>query len=112
MTLLLTPTTARPADQIRMGVGFEGPFSGVAMYDIEQLVGSELKVHTVPIVPPGSLAACAKRFVGGEADDRLDGVIVFRLPPDSFKTEREAKEVKFSGTYEIYTLDLTTMQEN
>src|SRR5436309_94074 len=104
MALIIAASlNASAADQIRMGVGFEGPFSGPGMYDIEQLVASELKVHTVPIVPPGSLAACAKRFVGGETDDRLDGLIVFRLPPDSFRTEREAKEVKFSGTYEIYT---------
>ena len=98
--------------EIRVGVAFEGPISGETSVEIQNLVERELHVKPVPIVYPGSAVACAKRFVGGELDDRLDGVILFSLPPDSFTAQREAREVKFSGTYSIITLNLSTMRED
>jgi hypothetical protein len=33
------------ADQVRIGVGSEGPISPQAMYEIEQLVGAQPNVH-------------------------------------------------------------------
>lgn len=98
--------------QLRVGVGFDGPMSGETMFEIERMVGDELKVKTVPIVPTATAVAAARRFVGGDPDDRLDGLIVFSLPPDSFKTEHSSKEVSFSGTYQITALDLSTMAED
>jgi hypothetical protein len=111
-TAAAAPTPAPGDRQIRIGIGFEGPISNGAAADIERMVDDQLGVHTVPIVPPGPPVASAKRFVGGDPDDRLDGTIVFALPPDSFKTERDAHEVKFSGTYQITTLNLSTMAED
>lgn len=98
--------------RLRVGVGFEGPISGETMFEVERMVGDELKVITVPIVPTATAVAAARRFVAGDPDDRLDGLIVFSLPPDSFKTERNLKEISFSGTYQITTLDLSTMAED
>ena len=58
---------AAEADQIRIGVGEIGPISPQAMYEIEQLVAAEPNVHEIPIVPPGDVDACVKRFVAGES---------------------------------------------
>ena len=57
------------------------------MYQIEQLVGAQPNVHEIPIVPPGDVDACVKRFVAGDADDHLDGVMVVSLPTDKFHNQ-------------------------
>jgi hypothetical protein len=115
-TVLITALICASADAadrpIRLGVGVLGPISAQTEADIQRLVGTLPNVKSIPIVPPGDVDACVKRFVAGEADDRLDGVIVVSLPPDSFKTERDAKEAKFTGAYEIWTLDLSTLDED
>jgi hypothetical protein len=95
--------------ELRIGVGFDGPISNETSAQITQMVNALPNLHAVPIVIPGDAAACVKRFVAGDVDDRLDGVITFKLPQDSFKTERNEKEVTFSGTYEISTLNLSTV---
>lgn len=100
------------ADEVRIGVGSEGPISPQAMYDIEQLVGSQPNVHEVPIVPPGDVDACVKRFVAGDKDDHLDGVIVVSLPTDKFTTQTDQNQATFSGSYEIWLLNLTTLAED
>ena len=98
--------------ELRIGIGFDGPISNETSAQITQMVSALPNLHAVPIVIPGDAAACVKRFVAGDADDRLDGVITFKLPEDSFKTERNEKEVTFSGTYEISTLNLSTMVQD
>jgi hypothetical protein len=98
--------------QIRIGVGSLGPISPQTETDIDRMVDALPNVKAVPIQPPGDVAACVKRFVAGEADDHLDGVMVVSLPPDSFQTERDSKEAKFSGAYEIWTLNLSTLAED
>src|SRR5208283_117601 len=84
------------ADQVRIGVGSEGPISPQAMYEIEQLVGAQPNIHEIPIVPPGDVDACVKRFVAGETDDRLDGLMVVSLPTDKFLTHNDQNEATFS----------------
>ena len=108
---LVVPALAEN-NQLRIGVGFDGPISNETSAQITQMVNALPNVHAVPIVIPGNATACVKRFVAGEADDHLDGVITFKLPEDSFKTERDEKEVTFSGTYEISTLNLSTMAQD
>ncbi len=100
------------ADEVRIGVGSLGPISPQAMYEIEQLVGAQPNVHVVPIVPPGDVDACVKRFVAGETDDRLDGVMVVSLPTDKFQTKNDQNEATFSGSYEIWVLNLSTLAED
>ena len=97
---------------IRIGVGSQGPISPQTMYQVEQVVGEIPGVKVVPIVPPGEMVACVRRFVAGERDDQLDGLVVVSLPPDSFKVERDSREASFSGSYDIYTLDLSTLAED
>lgn len=100
------------AEPIRIGVGDLGPISPDAMYQIEQLVGGLPNVKEVPIVPPGDVDACVKRFVAGETDDRLDGVMVVSLPTDSFVAKHDQNEATFTGTYEIWLLNLSTLAED
>jgi hypothetical protein len=100
------------ADELRIGVGSVGPISPQAMYDVEQLVGAQPNVHEVPIVPPGDVDACVKRFVAGETDDRLDGLMVVSLPTDKFLTHNDQNEATFSGSYEIWVLNLSTLAED
>jgi hypothetical protein len=100
------------ADEVRIGVGSIGPISPQAMYEIEQLVGSQPNVHEVPIVPPGDVDACVKRFVAGDTDDRLDGVMVVSLPTDKFLTKNDQNEATFTGSYEIWLLNLSTLAED
>jgi hypothetical protein len=97
---------------IRLGVGVLGPISAQTEADIQRLVGTLPNVKSIPIVPPGDVDACVKRFVAGEPDDRLDGVIVVSLPTDSFKTQQDSKEARFTGAYEIWTLNLSTLEED
>jgi hypothetical protein len=100
------------ADEVRIGVGSVGPISPQAEYEIEKLVGAQPNVHQVPIVPPGDVDACVKRFVAGEADDRLDGLIVVSLPTDKFQVKNDQNEATFSGSYEIWLLNLSTLAED
>ena len=100
------------ADQIRIGVGTVGPISPLAMYQIEQFVGDQPNVHEVPIVPPGDVDACVKRFVAGDKDDRLDAVMVVSLPTDKFVTKNDQNEATFTGSYEIWLLNLSTLAED
>jgi hypothetical protein len=100
------------AEPIKIGVGDLGPISPDAMYQIEQLVGGLPNVKEVPIVPPGDVDACVRRFVAGEADDRLDGVMVVSLPTDSFVAQHDQNEATFTGTYEIWLLNLSTLAED
>jgi hypothetical protein len=100
------------ADQVRIGVGSEGPISPQAMYEIEQLVGAQPNVHEIPIVPPGDVDACVKRFVAGDTDDHLDGVMVVSLPTDKFLTKNDQNEATFTGSYEIWLLNLSTLAED
>jgi len=112
LAILLAGAAWAGDQQLKIGVGTEGPISPQAAYQIEQIVAEMPNVKDVPIVPPGDQAAIVRRFVAGEADDRLDGVIILTLPPDSFKVERDAHEASFSGSYEIYTLDLSSLGED
>ncbi len=82
------------------------------MYQIEQLVGAQPNVHEIPIVPPGDVDACVKRFVAGDADDRLDGVMVVSLPTDKFLIKNDRNEATFTGSYEIWVLNLSTLAED
>jgi hypothetical protein len=100
------------ADEVRIGVGTLGPISPAAMYQIEQLVGAQPNVHEIPIVPPGDVDACVMRFVSGETDDHLDGVMVVSLPTDKFQIKNDQNEATFSGSYEIWLLNLTTLAED
>jgi hypothetical protein len=97
---------------LKIGVGSQGPISPQAMSQIEQVVGEVPGVKVVPIVPPGDLPACVRRFVAGAPDDRLDGLIVVRLPADSFKVGRDSHEAAFTGSYEIYAVDFSTLAED
>lgn len=98
--------------EVRIGVGDLGPISPEAVYQVQQLVDAIPGVKAVPIVPPGGVDACVKRFVAGEPDDKLDGVMVISLPQDSFKLDQSDKEATFSGTYEIWLLNLSTLAED
>src|SRR5260370_27468044 len=105
--------TARAgAAQIKIGVGVLGPISPQTEADIDSLVGALPNVKVVPIQPPGDVDACVKRFVAGEPDDRGDAVMVVGLPPDSFQSQRDANEARFTGAYEIWTLNLSTLAED
>ncbi len=98
--------------QIKVGLGSIGPISPHTVYDIERIIGAEPNIHVIPIQPPGGVDACVRRFVAGEPDDRLDAVMVVSLPSDSFQTEREGNQARFTGTYEIWTLNLSTLAED
>ncbi|HKN00088.1 MAG TPA: hypothetical protein VJX23_06195 [Candidatus Binataceae bacterium] len=111
MALLAMGAGAAGAE-VRIGVGVVGPISPQTEADIENLVGALPNVKAVPIQPPGDADACVKRFVAGEADDHLDAVMVVRLPTDSFHVQQDDKEAKFTGTYEIWTLNLSTLAED
>jgi len=100
------------ADEIRIGVGSLGPISPQAEYEVQQLVGAQTNVHEIPIVPPGDVDACVKRFVAGDADDHLDGLIVVSLPTDKFQVRNDQNEATFSGSYEIWLLNLSTLAED
>jgi hypothetical protein len=111
--LTLASASAHAQDrQIRIGVGVNGPISAGTENDIENLVGTLPNVKEIPIQPPGDADACVKRFVAGETDDRLDGVIIVSLPAESFHTEKTENEARFTGTYEIWTLNLSTLAED
>ncbi len=105
-------TGTAAAEGIKIGVGSLGPISPQAMYEIEQLVGAQPNIHEIPIVPPGDVDACVKRFVAGDADDRLDGVMVVSLPTDKFTTRNDQNEATFTGSYEIWVLNLSTLAED
>jgi len=100
------------ADEIRIGVGGVGPISPLAMYQVEQLVGAEPNVHESSIVPPGDVDACVKRYVAGDQDERLDGVMVVSLPTDKFLAKNDSNEATFTGSYEIWLLNLSTLAED
>jgi hypothetical protein len=100
------------ADEIRIGVGGVGPISPLATYQVEQLVGAEPNVHESPIVPPGDVDACVKRYVAGDQDERLDGVMVVSLPTDKFIAKNDSNEATFTGSYEIWLLNLSTLAED
>jgi hypothetical protein len=111
--MLLLAAGALPAfAQVRIGVGTIGPISPQTEADIDQLVGNLPGVTSVPIQPPGDVDACVKRFVAGETDDRLDAVMVVSLPTNAFKVKQNDKEANFTGTYKIWTLNLSTLQED
>ena len=63
-------------------------------------------------MPPGDIDACVKRFVAGDTDDRLDGVMVVSLPTDKFLTKNDQNEATFTGSYEIWLLNLSTLAED
>jgi len=109
--ILLIAATARAAE-VRIGVGTVGPITPQTETDLDHLVGALPNIHVVPIQPPADVDEAVKRFVAGETDDRLDGIVVFRLPTDSFKTEQTSTEAKFTGTYEIWALNLSTLAED
>ena len=100
------------AERLRIGVGVIGPISPQTEADIDTLVGKLPNVTAVPIQPPGGVDACVKRFVAGEADDRLDAVMVVSLPTESFQSQRDSNEARFTGAYEIWTLNLSTLAED
>jgi hypothetical protein len=100
------------AAPIKIGVGVLGPISPQTEADVDSLVAALPNVKVVPIQPPGGVDACVKRFVAGEADDRLDAVMVVSLPPESFQSQRDSNEARFTGAYEIWTLNLSTLAED
>jgi len=100
------------AAPIKIGVGVIGPISPQTEADIDSIVGALPNVKVVPIQPPGGIDACVKRFVAGAADDRLDAVMVVSLPPESFQSQRDSNEARFTGAYEIWTLNLSTLAED
>ena len=110
--LAILASSAAVAGEIRIGVGSVGPISPEGEYRIQRVVGSIPNIDVVPIVPPGGIDACVKRFVAGEADDRLDGVLVVSVPTGSFKAVRGSSEATFSGTYRIWLLNLSTLEED
>jgi hypothetical protein len=110
--LVLVGAARATAAPIKIGVGVLGPISPQTEADIDTVVGALPNVKVVPIQPPGDVDACVKRFVAGDADDRLDAVMVVSLPPDSFQSQRDASEARFTGAYEIWTLNLSTLAED
>ncbi len=100
------------AAPIKIGVGVIGPISAQTEADIDEVVGKLPNVKAVPIQPPGGVDACVRRFVAGDPDDRLDAVMVVSLPPESFQSQRDSNEAKFTGAYEIWTLNLSTLTED
>ncbi len=103
---------ATHAAPIRIGVGVIGPISPQTEADIDALVGKLPNVKASPIQPPGGVDACVKRFVAGDPDDRLDAVMIVSLPTESFQSERDSNEARFTGAYEIWTLNLSTLAED
>ncbi|MGH7814849.1 MAG: hypothetical protein ACREQI_12700 [Candidatus Binataceae bacterium] len=112
MIAVSSAASAASSRQIRIGVGVVGPISPQTQADIEQIVGELPNVEVVPIQPPGGVDACVKRFVAGEAKDRLDAVMIVSLPSASFKSQRESNQANFSGSYDIWTLNLSTLAED
>src|SRR6202046_1171102 len=100
------------ADQIKIGVGVIGPISPQTEADIDELGGKLPNVKAVPIQPPGGVDACVKRFVAGDPADRLDAVMIVSLPTESFQSSRDSNEAKFTGAYEIWTLNMSTLAED
>jgi hypothetical protein len=110
--LVTAAATGAYADQIKIGVGVIGPISPQTEADIDTIVGKLPNVKVVPIQPPGGVDACVKRFVAGDPDDRLDAVMVVSLPTESFQSVRDSNEARFTGAYEIWTLNLSTLAED
>jgi hypothetical protein len=110
--VVLAAAAGASADQIKIGVGVIGPISPQTEADIDQIVSKLPNVRAVPIQPPGGVDACVKRFVAGDPDDRLDAVMIVSLPTESFQSERSSNEAKFTGAYEIWTLNLSTLAED
>ncbi|MGD0117458.1 MAG: hypothetical protein ABSD30_05310 [Candidatus Binatus sp.] len=100
------------AAPIKIGVGVIGPISPQTEADIDAIVGKLPNVKAVPIQPPGGVDACVKRFVAGDPDDRLDAVMIVSLPTESFQASRDSNEARFTGAYEIWTLNLSTLAED
>src|SRR5271167_2672042 len=100
------------AEPIKIGVGVIGPISPQTEADIDQIVGKLPNVKAVPIQPLTGVDACVKRFVAGDPDDRLDAVMIVSLPTESFQSERDSNEARFTGAYEIWTLNLSTLTED
>src|SRR5258707_7730803 len=100
------------AEPIKIGVGVIGPISPQTEADIDQIVGKLPNVRAVPIQPPGGVDACVKRFVAGEADDRLDAVMIVSLPTEAFQSSHNSNEAKFTGAYQIWTLNISTLAED
>jgi hypothetical protein len=100
------------ADPIKIGVGIIGPISPQTEADIDTIVSQLPNVKAVPIQPPGGVDKCVQRFVAGDADDRLDAVMIVSLPTESFQTIRDSNEARFTGSYEIWTLNLSTLAED
>src|ERR1700683_1930234 len=100
------------AAPIKIGVGIIGPISPQTEADIDTIVGQLPNVKVVPIQPPGGVDKCVKRFVAGDPDDRLDAVMIVSLPTESFQTIRDSNEARFTGSYEIWTLNLSTLAED
>jgi hypothetical protein len=100
------------AAPIKIGVGVIGPISPQTEADIESLVGKLPNVKAVPIQPPGGVDKCVQRFVAGDPDDRLDAVMIVSLPTESFQSQRDSNEARFTGAYEIWTLNLSTLAED
>ncbi|HUO05908.1 MAG TPA: hypothetical protein VMU16_11995 [Candidatus Binataceae bacterium] len=110
--LLAAAASSASADPIRIGVGVAGPISPDAEADIEELVRGLPNVKVIPIQPPGDVAACVKRFVAGDESRRLDAVMIVSLPEESFKSTHDSNEANFTGSYEIWTLNLSTLAED
>src|SRR6202158_2196920 len=110
--VVLAAAAGAYADQIKIGVGVIGPISPQTEADIDQIVSKLPNVKAVPIQPPGGVDACVKRFVAGDPDDRLDAVMIVSLPTESFQSSRDSNEAKFTGAYEIWTLNLSTLAED
>ena len=69
------------ADEVRIGVGSAwGRISPRRCTRSSSWWARNPMCMSFPIVPPGDVDACVKRFVAGETDDRLDGVMVVSLP--------------------------------
>jgi hypothetical protein len=100
------------AAPIKIGVGIIGPISPQTEADIDTIVGQLPNVKAVPIQPPGGVDKCVQRFVAGDPDDRLDAVMIVSLPTESFQTIRDSNEARFTGSYEIWTLNLSTLAED
>jgi hypothetical protein len=110
--LVAAAAAGAAAAPIKIGVGVIGPISPQTEADIDQIVGKLPNVQAVPIQPPGGVDACVKRFVAGDPEDRLDAVMIVSLPTESFQSQRDSNEAKFTGAYEIWTLDLSTLAED
>src|SRR6202167_1458825 len=100
------------AAPIKIGVGIIGPISPQTEADIDTIVGQLPNVKAVPIQPPGGVDKCVQGFGAGAPDDRLDAVMIVSLPTESFQTIRDSNEARFTGSYEIWTLNLSTLAED